>query len=64
MTYKHPWVALLGWFPPVYLFGIVRHWDKPWCSSDTGWIPNPVSFPVFWWPTKLYQRRKYEQGYR
>ena len=29
MTDKHPWVALLGWFPLIYVFGVVRNWGEP-----------------------------------
>lgn len=62
MTDKHPWVALLGWFPLIYPFGVVRHWGKPWCTMDGGLMPISSPHPVLWWPTKLYQRKMWEAG--
>lgn len=57
--YKRPWIALLGWFPPIYLGGLIRNWGKPWCTWDGGFFPISSPLPVFWWPTKLYQHRKH-----
>jgi hypothetical protein len=56
---KHACVALLGWFPPVYLLGIIRYWGKGW-ATDGGWVMDSP-LPVFWWPTRLYRARK--RGY-
>ena len=56
---RHPALALLGWFPPVYLVGIIRNWGKPWCNNQRGWIPNPFGkLDAFVWPNKLYERKK------
>jgi hypothetical protein len=60
MIYRHPWIALLGWFPIIYPLGVIRNWDKPWCN-DGGFFGIALSFPVFWWPTKLYRRIKWEK---
>jgi hypothetical protein len=61
MTYERPWLALLGWLPPIYLLGIVRHWGKPWCTTDRIVLTLPT--PVLWWPTRLYKHQRYQRGY-
>jgi hypothetical protein len=61
MTDKHPWVALLGWFPLIYPFGVIRNWDKQWCIADGGFVPISTNIPVFWWPTRLYKHKQYEK---
>lgn len=54
---RHPGLALLGWFPPVYLLGIIRCWGQPWCTSYYGdWISIENPWPALWWPTRLYRQ--------
>jgi hypothetical protein len=67
LTERHPWIALLGWFPPFYLSGIIRHWDKGWVKSQIEIFPSAEvesNFSIFWWPIRLYkeQKRKYTQN--
>lgn len=55
---RHPWVALLGWFPPVYLIGLIRTWGRP--GYDVTLIDLfdiGVSMPSSpWWPCVLFSR--------
>ena len=56
-----PWVALLGWFPPVYVVGLFANKDKYWVQDTwLGWMGGNT--PIFWWPTRLYQERKRQTG--
>jgi hypothetical protein len=63
MTRKHPWLALLGFFPVFYVLGVVRFWGKPWCTWDGGFFPISSPLPTLWWPVKLYQYRKRNSYY-
>lgn len=58
MTPRHPWIALLGWFPPVYFVGLFVNHDKPWVHHD--WLFGVLggNTPIFWWPTRLYRHLK------
>jgi hypothetical protein len=55
---RHPWIALLGWFPPVWLAGLVRLWgndDYDVVVADLFDLAVTVS-AVPWWPLNLYGR--------
>jgi len=57
MSDERPWIALLGWFPPIYLVGLFVHSGKPWVHSD--WLFDlGGNTPIFWWPTRLYRYQK------
>lgn len=58
MTEQHPWVALLGWFPPIYLVGLFANHNKAWVHDN--WLLGFMggNTPIFWWPTRLYQYQK------
>lgn len=55
MTDERPWIALLGWFPPIYLVGLFAHHNKPWVFTS-GWLGGNT--PIFWWPTRLYRHQQ------
>ncbi len=61
LTERHPWIALLGWLPPVYLVGLFANSRKPWVHSD--WLFDiGGNTPIFWWPTRLYRHRKWQRS--
>lgn len=61
LTERHPWIALLGWLPPVYVVGLFANSKKPWVHSD--WLFDiGGNTPIFWWPTRLYKHRKWRRS--
>ena len=46
LTEKHPWTALLGWLPPIYLIGLIRNIGEPWCTWDGGFASMSLPIPV------------------
>jgi hypothetical protein len=63
---KHPWIALLGWFPPAYLIGLIRTWG----NSDYDVVvcdlfDLTVTVPgFFWWPLNLFGRLRRDKARR
>lgn len=55
---KHPWVALLGWLPPVYIIGFIRCFGKTWCTTTNDWFLASSPHPILWWPHCLYTAAK------
>ncbi|MDO3312488.1 Uncharacterised protein [Mycobacteroides abscessus subsp. abscessus] len=61
LTERHPWIALLGWLPPVYVVGLFANSKKPWVHGD--WLFDiGGNTPIFWWPTRLYKHRKWQRS--
>lgn len=58
MMVERPWVALLGWIPPVYVAGLFANTNKYWVQDP--WLFGFMggNTPIWWWPTRLYQERK------
>mgnify|MGYP006999769468 CR=1 FL=1 len=54
---KRPWIALLGWLPPIYVWGLFAHRNKPWGHSDF-LFDLGGNTPIFWWPTRLYRHHQ------
>lgn len=61
ITERHPWIALLGWFPPVYVVGLFANRKKPWVHREI-LFDFGTYVPVFWWPTRLYKHRKWQRS--
>lgn len=63
---KHPWIALLGWFPPAYLIGLIRLWgnsDYDVVVADL--FDLAVTVPgFFWWPSNLFRRLRRDRARR
>jgi hypothetical protein len=64
---KHPWIALLGWFPPAWLIGLIRLWG----NSDYDVVVFEVFFgmevtvpAVPWWPSNLFRRLRRDRARR
>lgn len=64
---EHPWIALLGWFPPAYLIGLIRTWG----NSDYDVVAFEVFFGMavtvpgfFWWPLNLFNRLRRDKARR
>ncbi|HYG83271.1 MAG TPA: hypothetical protein VD907_00135 [Verrucomicrobiae bacterium] len=58
MTDRHPWIVLLGFFPPIYVLGVIRYWGRSWCMWDGGFFPISSPLPTLWWPIRMYQYKK------
>lgn len=58
MLIRHPWIALLGFFPPVYLVGVIRTWNRP--EYDVAvfefFFLEVTGSACFWWPINLFNR--------
>lgn len=61
LTERHPWIALLGWFPPVYVAGLFASSKKPWVNRDF-FFGLDDNTPTFWRPTRLYKHRKWQRS--
>ena len=57
---RHPWIALLGWFPPVYLAGVIRTWGQPeYEVTLIDLFDIGVTVPAApWWPLSLFNRMR------
>jgi hypothetical protein len=63
---EHPWVALLGLFPPFYLIGVIRTWGKPeYDVTLVDLIDVGISMSAApWWPINLYRRMRRDRRWR
>jgi len=64
---KHPWIALLGWFPPAYLIGLIRTWGQPEYQVtliDLFDIGVTAGLASLWWPSRLYSRLRRDKRRR
>lgn len=66
MLDKHPWIALLGWLPPVYLIGLIRVIGNDDYDVVVGDLFDlAVTIPAIpWWPQNLYNRKRREKERR
>lgn len=63
---RHPSLALLGFFPPAYLIGVVRTWgnsdyDVVICDLFDLAVTVPA---VPWWPLNLFNRLRRDKARR
>lgn len=61
---RYPWVALLGWLPPVWLIGFAFGAIGEVVVKMGSMSPPPVDVgfhEVFIWPTALYQSGRDER---
>jgi hypothetical protein len=63
---RHPWVALLGWLPPVWVIGVIRVWGNPEYEVilidlfDIGVTMSAAP----WWPLNLFNRKRRDKAGR
>jgi hypothetical protein len=63
---RHPWVALLGWFPPIYIIGVIRTWGRPeYEVTLIDLFDIGVTAPAApWWPLHLFNHKRREREMR